>query len=684
MNRNSNITRRGLLRGMLLLAIWLAAGCGALAAGQTVALTDLDLAQLHFEGWSKPRLNQSLAGKPLSIAGRKFQHGIGTRATCSLWLELDGQTEKFQAFAGVDDAAGNPAAAAIFTIYGDGRKLWDSGVMKRGEPAKEASVELKGVRLLLLLADHVGEGNVFDYADWAEPQFTVGGVKPRTIAGPREEAVILTPPPPPAPRLNGPRVYGCRPGHPFLYRIPATGERPMQFGADALPAGLSLDAASGIITGAAPARGTYTVTLRAKNGRGAASRPFKIVSGDTLALTPPMGWNHWYAHYGRITDKLMREAADVMVASGMADVGYQYVNIDDCWMNGNEGAKRKPDPLRLGPHRDAAGNIVPNGHFPDMKGLADAIHAKGLKAGLYSSPGPLTCGGFEGSYGHEAQDARKYAAWGFDFLKYDWCSYTRVALANPKAGLWDKPTTLSVEAHQKPYRQMGDLLKAQNRDIVFNLCQYGMRDVWEWGAAVGGHSWRTADDLGGALNRIFEVALKNAEHRAWSKPGAWNDPDYLQIGRVGDARTEGELKPCPLTPTEQYSFMSLWCLMASPLFYSGDMSHLDAFTLNVLCNPEVIEVDQDPLGESAAVVRLTPETFLMIKNLEDGGKAVGLCNRGEVPAEVVAKWSDLGVSGRQTVRDLWRQRDLGEFAGEFKASVPRHGVLLLRLAKGMK
>jgi alpha-galactosidase len=228
---------------------------------------------------------------------------------------------------------------------------------------------------------------------------------------------------------------------------------------------------------------------------------------------------------------------------------------------------------------------------------------------------------------------------------------------------------------------MGALLREQPRDMVFNLCQYGMGDVWKWGAEIGGHSWRTADDLGTSLNRIFDVALKNARYREWSRPGAWNDPDYIQIGYIGDARTNGELKPCPLTPTEQYSFMSLWCLMASPLFFSGDLSQIDEFTLNVLCNPEVIAINQDPLGESARVVSLTPQTFLMVKTLEDGSKAVGLCNRGEVSAEISARWSDVGVSGRRSVRDLWRQQNLGDFADQFTAVVPRHGVKLLRVQK---
>jgi alpha-galactosidase len=484
--------------------------------------------------------------------------------------------------------------------------------------------------------------------------------------GPREEAVLLTPKPGPAPRINGPRVLGCRPGNPFLFRIPTTGQRPISFSVENLSASLKLDPATGIITGINPERGEYRISVRARNPHGEAARTIKIVSGDTLALTPPMGWNHWYTHYDRITDPLLREAADVMVSSGMADVGYQYVSIDDCWMN----APKNKDPLRVGPLRDDQGNILPNKHFPDMKAMTDYIHAKGLRAGIYTSPGPFTCAGFAASYQHEAQDAKQFADWGFDFLKYDWCSYSGIA---------KRETGSELEKLKQPYQQMGDLLKQQKRDILLNLCQYGMGQVWEWGAEVGGHCWRTAGDLGFELDRIFPVALKNAEHRAFSRPGAWNDPDYIQIGYIGSARGMGEPKPCPLTPSEQYAFMSLWCLSAAPLFYSGHMGKLDEFTINVLCNPEVIDVDQDPLGQCGRVVPLAEETFLMVKDLEDGSKAVGLFNRGEVETRVTAKWSDVGVRGKQTVRDLWRQKDLGPFENEFRAAVPRHGGVMVRL-----
>ncbi len=481
---------------------------------------------------------------------------------------------------------------------------------------------------------------------------------------------ILTPKAPASPRINGPRVYGARPGHPFLYRIPATGARPMTFSADGLPTSLRLDQATGIIAGTTPdQRGEYRVTLRAANGHGTSSRPLRIVIGDTLALTPPMGWNDWYTHYDRITDKLLRQAADVMIASGMADYGYQYVNIDDCWMTKADSK----DPVVGGPPRDDQGNIRPNSRFPDMKALTDYIHAQGLKAGIYTSPGPHTCASFTGSYQHEAQDAQQFATWGFDFLKYDWCSYEGVSGG----------TTLPDR--KRPYELMGGILAKSERDIIFNLCQYGMSDVWTWGGEVGGHCWRTTGDLGleksTRLPGFYSVAFKNAEHAANAGPGRWNDPDYILIGSVGNAFNSDEpQKPTSLTADEQYSYMSLWALMAAPLFFSGDMSVLDEFTLNVLCNHEVIDLDQDPLGLQARIVRRTDAEFVLAKPLEDGSVAVGLFNLAEQPREMRVEWSSLGIAGEQSVRDVWRQSDLpATRSSAFSTQVNAHGVSLVRV-----
>ena len=352
---------------------------------------------------------------------------------------------------------------------------------------------------------------------------------------------ILTPAAPHEPRINGPSVYGVKPGRPFLYRIPATGDRPMRFSVQDLPSGLTLDSATGILRGTIidPTLRGYQTTIVATNARGRAERGFRIIVGDTLALTPPMGWNDWYTFYEKPSDALMRRAADIMIQSGLADHGYQYVNVDDSWM----GKPGSSDPDEQRPARDDRGMINANGRFPDMKAMTAYIHGLGLKAGLYTSPGPRTCAGFYGSYEHEAQDAARFVEWDFDFLKYDWCSYGEVA---PGA----RPRSRAPAEALSPH---GSILKRQPRDIVFNLCQYGMGDVWKWGGEVGGHSWRTTGDLGlekdNRLPGFYSIGFKNAEHSEYARPGQWNDPDYILIGFVGNAHNMTDPpKPTTLTP----------------------------------------------------------------------------------------------------------------------------------------
>ncbi len=480
---------------------------------------------------------------------------------------------------------------------------------------------------------------------------------------------LLTPPAPPQPRINGPKVYGCRHGVPFLYRIPATGQRPMTFAAEGLPEGLSLDPATGIISGQVKSRGEYPVTLVATNASGRAKRQFRIMAFGLLALTPPMGWNSWYIHHENVSDKIMRQAADQMIASGMADYGYQYVNIDEGWST----RPKDKNPENAGPPRNPDGSIRANRRFPDMKALADYIHAKGLKAGIYTSPGEWDCGGFVGSYGHEAQDAQTFAQWGFDFLKYDWCSYSA------HQGPW------SLASCQRPYRLMWGELQKLDRDVVFNLCQYGMADVWTWGGNVG-HCWRTTGDLGETPGRdvlpgFFLIGKSNAQHWEFARPGAYNDPDYILIGSVSARFTKNVGQ---LTAPEQYLYMSMWSLMAAPLIFGGDMAKLDPLTLNVLCNHEVIEVNQDPMGRQARIVRQPtrekPSTDMVLaKDLEDGTTAIGLFNLGQKPAKVSVTWAELHIKGPQRVRDLWRQKDLDDADKTLEIEVPRHGAAMLRL-----
>ena len=305
---------------------------------------------------------------------------------------------------------------------------------------------------------------------WSSPLATCPA-----LAATNDEAVILTPKPPETPRINGARIFGVRPGHPFLFTIPATGRRPMEFAVDGLPEGLNVDPQTGQITGAIKDRGQYVVTFRAKNVLGEAQRKFTIVCGDALALTPHMGWNSWYVWQDRVTDKIMRQAADAMVFTGLIDHGYMYVNVDDMWMVKPESA----DPLLGGQPRDAEGHINPNKRFPDMKALTAYIHSRGLKAGIYTAVGQLTCCRGMGVYGHEEQDARRFAEWGFDFLKLDWCFY-----------FGNVPKRYGLPGWQEPYRLMGDVLKTLDRDLVFNFVPNtnGRKYVIQWAQTSGGQS----------------------------------------------------------------------------------------------------------------------------------------------------------------------------------------------------
>ena len=634
---------------------------GAMVAqAEMIWLDKLDIKGMSQGGGHFPRANKSVDRNPIRIGGQTFKHGVGTHAESTLEVNLNGQAERFTAVVGVDDEVIGKPASVEFKLIGDGKELFTSGLKKAGDQPTKVDVDLHGVQRLLLEVGAAGDGIENDHADWADAQFVYKGTVPVASPIEPETAVILTPKPAAEPRINGARVVGVRPTHPFLYVIAATGERPMTFAAEGLPAGLKFDAQTGIISGSVSERGVHPVQLTAKNAKGEAKRELRIVVGDNIALTPPMGWNSWNCFASSVTEEKVKSAAQAMVDSGLIQHGWRFINIDDYW----QVHKDSQDPTLQGPHRDAQGRILPNPRFPDMKGLTDYIHGLGLKAGIYSSPGPWTCGGCVASWEHEEQDAQTYAEWGFDYLKYDWCSY----------GTLVKNPTLADQ--QKPYSVMGTALAKQGRDIVFSLCQYGMGNVWEWGASVGGNCWRTTYDIRDTWGNMTGLGFNQNRYEKFAGPGHWNDPDMLVVGNVGWGP---KLHPTQLTPNEQYTHISLWCLLASPLLIGCDMTKLDDFTVGLLANDEVLEVNQDPLGQQAARLSRNGSTEVWAKHMEDGSLAVGLFNRGPVGERVTAKWSDLGLSGKQRVRDLWRQRDIGVFESQFEAAVPRHGVVLIRI-----
>jgi alpha-galactosidase len=359
-----------------------------------------------------------------------------------------------------------------------------------------------------------------------------------------------------------------------------------------------------------------------------------LAQGEGLARTPPMGWNSWNHFECKVTATDVRSAADAIAANGMKAAGYIYVNIDDCWQG----------------KRDEKGVLHPNEKFPDMKGLADYVHGKGLKVGIYSSPGPKTCAGFEGSLGHEEQDARLYGEWGIDYLKYDYCSFQG-----------------DVEAQIAAYRKMHDALLKTGRPIVFSLCQYGMDRVWAWGPGVGGNLWRTTEDISDDYGRMAYIGFGQEGLDRFAGPGHWNDPDMLEIGNG------------KMTHDEYLTHMSLWCILAAPLLAGNDLSKMTAETLEILTNPEVVAVDQDQAGIQGYPVAQEGPLDVWVKPLWDGGKAVGLFNRGESAMPVTAHFRDIGIGDQANVRDLWAKRDLGVVQNRFTAVVPKHGVVLVKV-----
>jgi alpha-galactosidase len=375
-----------------------------------------------------------------------------------------------------------------------------------------------------------------------------------------------------------------------------------------------------------------------------------------LAATPPMGWNSWNWFAEKVTDKDVRQAADLVVSSGMRDAGYVYINIDDSW----EGT------------RDTNGNLHSNDKFPDMKALADYVHGKGLKLGIYSSPGPKTCARFEGSMGHEDQDAQLYASWGIDYLKYDLCSFHNGVMRKAYPGDSPDAMTSQYKMMRQAYEKMHQALLKTGRPMVYSLCQYGFDSVWQWGPEVGANLWRTTGDVTANFDRISQIGREQAGLTQYAGPGHWNDPDMLEVGNGN------------LTPDENRTHMGMWAMLAAPLFAGNNLSQLSPEVNAILTNREIIAIDQDPLGKEADRIYAEGPIEIWARPLADGSKALAIFNFGEQRSYlrgISLHLEEAGAAGGWRARDVWMAKDLGPISDSTQFTIPRHGSIILRLSK---
>jgi alpha-galactosidase len=616
---------------------------------------------------ARPVLDRSAKNQPMSVAGKAYAHGVGTQADNRLALELNGATG-FKALVGIDDATESTLPIRL-EVQADGATLWQKE-MKKGEEAAAVDLDVHGKKTLLLVCHDLGNNYSQALVDWAEAELSVEGDRPKSIPPPAlaEEYVILTPKAPAAPRINGARVFGVRPGHPFLYQIPVTGERPMKYAVDGLPAGLVLDAAAGRITGTLPTAGTHRVTLHATNARGTDAQPLRIEVGEKIALTPAMGWNSWNCWGVSVDQEKVLASARAIIAKGLVEHGWSYINIDDTWQG------QRPGPTHA---------LQPNEKFPDLKKFCDEIHGMGLKAGIYSTPwitsyavypggsadtpegtwtkptGPKTVNRHIkpwdlGAYSFAAVDAKQWAEWGIDYLKYDW---------SPN----EAPET----------KEMADALRASGRDIIYSLSNNA---PFANAAALSSlaNSWRTTGDIRDVWGNLRNIWFQQEKWREFAGPGHWNDPDMLVVGPV-DVGSGKSIRPSRLTPNEQYTHITLWCLLSAPLLIGCPVEKADDFTISLLSNDEVLAIDQDELGRPAKQQVVDGRKQVYVKELADGSHAIGFFNLAQTPQTISVSWSQLGLPKPARARDLWRQQEITLSGDSCVAEVPRHGAYLIRV-----
>lgn len=642
----------------------------------TIWLDDL-LIQTYSESLRPTMAKTNYSKDSIRINGLAYNRGIGLQSVSVLAFYLNKKATQFSAEIGADDL-GNKEKPVRFYVIGDGKILFESKEMKIGDAAQKVVVDLRGVeRLGLLVTDEIGGlNNKRTYANWANAQLLmIGDNLPEHLPN-HDGKYLLTPKSGENPKINSAKVFGATPNNPFLYTIAATGKRPMTFAVKDLPKGLDLDIKTGIISGKVTQKGTYVAQLKATNTFGDATKLLTIKIGDTIALTPPMGWNGWNSWEALIDREKVIASANAMVEKGLINHGWSYINIDDAWQGVRGGENHA---------------LQPNEKFPKFKEMVSYIHSLGLKSGLYSSPYIVTYASYVGGsslyptggetqeyvkankkllkpigdYRFEMVDAQQMADWGIDFLKYDW----RIDVNSTK--------------------RMSDALRKSGRDVVFsisNSAPFANADDW----IKLTNMYRTGPDIKDSWTSLYQLSFTLDKWTPYSGPGHWLDPDMMIVGNV---RIGPEFHPTRLSPNEQYSHISIFSLLSAPMLIGCPIEELDDFTLNLLTNDEIIEINQDPLGKAARFIAEENGVQIWLKNLEDGSYAIGLFNTdnyGKTPQSYF-RWGNektkpftfnftkIGLKGQFQLRDVWRQKDLGKFENTFQTDIPYHGVVMLKM-----
>jgi hypothetical protein len=670
-----------------------------------VWLSSLDLTQVETGGHHKPMADKSRDGNPLSLGGRIYEKGVGMEARTQMVIQLDGGTTSFHAVVGIDDdVAPGQFAKVEFRVMGDSRRLlWTSGVMERGHAPKVVDVDLTGVKTLTLLAKDDGDWHATNHADWADARFEVVGVAPRAINanGPTEirdrdpQPEISMEPAPATPKFQAPGLIAARPGKPIFYQLPVTGARPLKFSAKGLPDGVSIDPLTGCISGAMAKAGDYTLALQVENAAGAGRTNFHLVVGDTLALTPPMGWNSFDNFGARVKEKEYLENA-AYLAKELQPYGWLYAVIDFLWFDPNPYPKPgERQPVTM----DEYGRLLPClDRFPSaaqgrgFKPIADQVHAMGLRFGIHIMRGipkaaveanlPIEgspyraadaantsdiCSWDDHMYGVKGDTPagqayydsifRLYASWDLDFIKVD---------------------DISSPYLPREVAAIHRAIEKCSREIVLSLSPGAAPVSAAEHARAHAQMWRMTGDFWDNWDQLENQFDRARLWTPYSAVGHWPDADMLPIGHLGD-QCVGLPRESNFSRAEQMTLLSFCALLPSPLMIGADLRRTDAWTLALLTNPEVLAVNQDSRGAAMFCVAKGEGYEVWAKPLADGSLAVGLFNLGNDDAPVRATWAGLKISGERKVRDLWLRRDLGKFNGQFEAMVKSHGVVLIRL-----